>query len=121
MDLKSQQMQFTAFETPINIPDRKIVLDLCRLASNNDITLTELLDDIKKKYNVDTSKFSRTKDDEVIYPNGKIGIPLDLTDEEEYYLHKAAYISNVNTNDFIVDAIETYITEYPEKNKKKKK
>lgn len=122
LDLKNEQMTFGAYETPTSsFPGKKAILELCRLASNKDMTFDAFLEDVKAKYDVDTSAFPKTKDGDVIYPDGKIGVDIDLTPDEEMQIHQAAYTMNISTNEFVNQAVQAALDEHAAQEKSKKK
>ena len=98
-----------------NRSDHDIILILYRLAQLNDMSLDEFVDAIHKEYFIDVSKLPKNAEGDTVYPDGKVGIDLDMSADEEMKIHSAARISGVSVNAFMEEALESQMKIYEKK------
>lgn len=91
-------------------------LVIYRLAHENNMTIDRFLDRLQEAFHIDTSDYPKTQDGSVIYPDGMIGIPLDMPTDEEMKVHQAAELQGISTNAFVRNAVEAAMEEAKRKN-----
>ena len=91
-------------------------LTIYRLAHENNMTIDRFLNRLQEAFHIDTSEYPKTEDGSIIYPDGKIGIELDMPAVEEQKVHEAASLQGLTTNDFVTKAVEAAVQREKEKN-----
>lgn len=91
-------------------------LRLYRLAHENNMTLDRFLDRLDEVFHVDTSNYSKTPEGDTIYPDGRIGIELEMPLNEELNIHEAAALSGLTTNQFVENAVQAALDKEMQKN-----
>jgi hypothetical protein len=82
----------------------EIFVRLANVAMNNDVTIESLLQTVEKHFAVDRSQFPVNDKGEIEYPDGRVGLDLDIDPETILTLHTMAAARNVKTNDIIIEA-----------------
>jgi len=80
-------------------------LVIYRLAHENNMPVDRFLDRLQEAFHIDTSDYPKTPEGDIIYPDGKIGLELQISNDEELEIHMAAQKIGVTTNQFIEDAV----------------
>lgn len=89
--------------------DTELQLKIYRLAHENNMTIKDFVKKIERIFHVDTSKYPKTEDGAVIYPDDTIGIDMDMTTDEELKIHMAAQLQGITTNEFVIRAVTSAI------------
>lgn len=89
--------------------EKKIELTVLDLAHQNNMTAEQFLEHITNQYTVDLSEMPRDEEGNIRYEDGKVGIDIEIPDEERLTIHIAAATRNMTTNEFVEKAVEEAI------------
>ena len=93
------------------------VLDtVYKLANDNGVTVSRFLKKIETMYFVDKSKLPTNADGNVVYPNGDVGVELDLSDDLVRSINEQALEEDVTANEIVLRAINAKIDTLKQEN-----
>jgi len=78
---------------------------ISNLAHINDMTLETFVKHLETIFAVDNSHLPKDAEGNILYPNGNVGLDLNLDSASLLTLHTIAAEKNVKVNDLIIEAI----------------
>lgn len=87
-----------------------LYLTMALLAHDNDMTLADFLKLVEKTFTVDRSEMPRNEQNEIVYPDGRVGISLESDESSLLKICEAADLTNVTLNQFVIMATQEALT-----------
>lgn len=93
------------------ITERGVFVRIANIAHSNSATIEQMLDILESNHTIKTDHLPHNDENEILYPNGDIGIPLDADEETLATIHLAAAKLGVTTNTFMNNVAREKIKE----------
>lgn len=94
--------------------EKSVINKIYELAHENNLSVNAFLAKVVEQFHVDIDKVSSMQDkdgEEVrVYNDGKVGIDLDISDQEILLLNRAAAVKDISLNQYIEETLSAAMT-----------
>ena len=94
---------------------KNILYTVFQLAHENNITVQTFLEKIDSQFHVCTDNYPVNENGNKVYPDGNVGLDLDITDEEFMTYNLMAAKKGQTLNELFINAVSSYIGANKEK------
>ena len=94
----------------------EIFLRIANLANDQDLPLTEFVAKLEEQYKFDKTSLPTNEDGDKVYPDGRVSLDLDISDNEALYINKFAAEQGITVSVLVSRILEDKIQEMQSSN-----